>query len=603
MAYEPTVSPALPSDDTILGKLLREKKAARDFQERRHKDWDENYQLYRNKVLTNRLTQRQAVNIPLMKETIKTLLSKIDEAPAVDWKELSGDQKKEIIFQEIWNHAYEEFNFEGIDIQDKKSVMLYGRGFKKLNWVNGQAEVTALDIYDIVVDPLTDPLDIETARYVVHQNIFKPLREILADERYETKAKEALKAWLMSPAGIVQSGKNKEEYEKKLERLRAMGVQHDEFPMFAAGDVLVHLNEHYTEVWDKKAKKFVRRVYVVADDCYVLLDDTLKNLIGIEVYPFVTWSEDIETSDFWSDGPADLVRVPNQVINVWFSQLVENRTLKNFQMHWYDATKQGYKPQTYEPGPGRMLPAPGNPSEVIMPVDISGLDDTLTAVDFVIKVVERGSSATAIEKGTSERKNITLGEVETLVGKAMERTLAMAKFYRRSWQELAMKWYQLTTENASKKITLYKTSRKGKIWPKTVYPSDWKSEAGFKAFVRSSSEQEEDKIKSIQRFQFVLQQFPNNSALKRIAQKRMLEVVDLTAEEIREITEEEKRVEEMMLKQQQMEQQLAAAQQSAEQAENPSAPAEDEMAGPMDDLASALDTRGAQEKLMELQAL
>lgn len=609
MAFEPLVNPATTADDSLLGKLLREKKAARDFQERRHEDWDVNYQLYRNKVMTNRLTQRQAVNIPLMKETIKTLLSKIDEPPTVDWKELDGDQVKEIFLQELWNHSYDEQNFEGVDLQDKKTVMLYGRSFKKLNWVDGRAEVYALDVYDAVVDPLTDPLDIETARYVIQQNIFKPLREILADDRYAKEAKSKLKAWLMTPAGLVQSGKNKEEFEKKMERIRAMGLEHHEFPIFAAGDVLVNLCEHYTLVWDAKEKEFIRRVVVYAEDAYVLLDEKLEDLIGTSMYPFVTWSEDVETSDFWSDGPADLVRIPNQVVNVWFSQLVENRTLKNFQMHWYDASVQGYKPQTYEPGPGRMLPAPGNPKDVIMPVNIDGLDETLTSIDFIIKLVERGTSATAIEKGVSERAQITLGEVQTLVGKAMERTLAVAKFYRRSWQELAMKWYRLMDANMGKSVTLYKTSRKGQIWPKTVFPSDWKSKKGFRPFVRSSSEQEDEKTKSVQRFQFILQQFPQNPTLKRIAQKRMLEIVDLTSEEIREIVEEEKRQQELLEEQARIQEQLMANPSAAPaapgaptQVSAPEAP-EGDMEPMLSELASALDTRAAEDKLTELQAL
>ncbi len=593
MAYAPLVNPVTPADETLLGKLLRERKAANDYQERRHEDWDANYALYRNKVMTNRLTQRQAVNIPLMKETVKTLLSKIDDPPTVEWKELDGDQEKEIYFQELWNTAFDEGNYEGIDIQDKKSVMLYGRAFKKLNLKNGQAEVTALDIYDVVVDPLTDPLDLETARFVIHQNIFKSLREILADDRYEKKGKDALKAWLMTPTGIIQSGKNKEEYEKKMERMRAMGLQHDDFPLFAAGDVIVSIAEHYTESWNKKKEEFERRVVVVADNCYILMDELLEDLIGVETYPFVTWSEDIETSDFWSDGPADLVRVPNQVLNVWFSQMVENRTLKNFQMHWYDASVQGYKPQTYEPGPGRMLPAPGNPKDVIMPVEVSGLDDTLESIDFVIKLVERGTSATAIEKGVSERSQITLGEVETLVGKAMERTLAMAKFYRRSWQELAMKWYRLTDANANTKTTLYKTSRTGQIWPKTVFPSDWKSKAGYKAYVRSSSEQEEEKTKSVQRFQFLVQQFPQNAALRRIAQRRMLEIADLTPEEIREIADEEKKMLELAQEQAQMQEQLMAQQQQvapqAATATQQSEPVDAELINSINELGSMIE--------------
>lgn len=523
-------------------KLLRERSIAREYQERRHQQWNENYELYRNKVMTNRLTQRQAVNIPLMKETIKTLLSKIDEPPTVEWKELSGDMEKELIFQEMWNSAFDEYNYEGVDIQDKKSVLLYGRSFKKLNWDSDTNSVclTALDPFDVVIDPLVNPLDLETARFVIHQNIFRSLRECLADDRYTTEGKDKLKSWAMTPQGTVQSAKNREEYEKKMERLKAMGVDSNDFPLFAAGDVIINLCEHYTDYWETDDQEFERRVVVYADDQVELLNESLEDLIGVEFYPFVTWTEDIETADFWSDGPADLVRVPNKVINIWFSQLVENRTLRNFQMHWYDATVQGYQPQTYEPGPGRMLPAPGDPNKTILPVEISGLDETLGAIDFITKLVERGTSATAIEKGVTERAQITLGEVQTLVGKAMERTVAMAKFYRRAWQELAMKWYQLMDANQSKSLTLYKKGKSGKIWPRKVYPADWRSKFGFKAEIHSSSEQEGEKTKAVQRFQFLLTQFPQNAALRRIAQRRMLEIADFTPEELKEVEDAEK---------------------------------------------------------------
>lgn len=543
MAYETINSPS-PLDSSLISRLVLEKRSAREFQERRHEAWDDIYELNRNKVRTNRLTQRQAVNIPLMKETVKTLLSKIDEAPTIEWKELSGDQEKQAILQEMWNSAYDEGNFEGVDVQDKKTVMLCGRAFKKMNWKENAVEVRALDIYDVVIDPMVDPLDLETARFIIHQNIFRTVREVLSDDRYSREGKDKLKTYALSRDGIVQSEKNKEEYEKKLERLKAMGVDSAEFPHFAGGDVLVNLTEHYTRIWDTKTKKFVRHVVVYADDCVELMDEKLEDLIGVDFYPFVTWSEDVETNDFWSDGPADLVRTPNKIINIWYSQLVENRTLKNFQMHWYDATVKNYVPQTYEPGPGQMLPAPGNPKDVIMPVEVSGLDDTLEAIDYLTKVVERGTGATAIEKGESEPGVSTLGEVQILVGKAQERAINMAKSYRRSWQELAMKWYRILDANAqsSKSTTLYKTSRSGQIWPKVVYPSDWRSKAGFKAFTASSSEQESDNIKAVQRFQFILSQFPNNSALRRIAQKRMLEVVDMSAQEIREVIEEEKKM-------------------------------------------------------------
>lgn len=532
------------TQDLLMERLLKEKKVANDFQLRRHEQWDDNYTLYRNKVKTNRLTQRQAVNIPLMKETVKTLLSKIDEPPSAEWKEKNGMKEKEIILQEMWNTDFDELNFEGVDMQDKKTVLLYGRGFKKLNFADSFS-IDAMDIYDIVLDPLTNPINIETARFVIHQNIFRSLREVLASDRYDSKAKQKLKTYLTTKDATLQSAENVKEMKEKNERLLTMGVENTDFDKFSAGDTIVNITEHFTNTWDVKRKMFIRYVYVYAFDNVLLLETPLKDLIGVDFYPFVMWGEDMETQDIWSDGPADLVRTPNKVLNVWFSQMIENRTLKNFQMHWYDSSLKGFQPQTYEPGPGRMLPAYGDPNKTIRPVDVSGLDDTMAQIEFLIKLVESGSAATATEKGTGEKKQITLGEVQLLVGKAMERTLSMAKFYQRSWRELATKWYQMKEANEYGKKTLYKISSKGKIWPLAVFPKDWKSKEGFQAIIRSSSEQEEKNVKGIQKITLVKNQFPDNPALNKILQKRMLELIDLTPQEMREIEEFEKKKLEM----------------------------------------------------------
>ena len=547
----------------LMEKLLNEKRIARSFQERKHSDWDEIYELSRGKIKTNRLTQRQAVNIPLMKETEKTILSRIDDAPNCEWKELSGDEGKEIIMQTIWEDFYKEKNIEAIDIQDKKTVIRYGRATKKIVPTKGiYPDVFALDIYDVVYDPMMDPLNIESARFIIHQNIFRSVREILADKKYTEKGKESLKMWANSKAGIVQSQANKEEWEKKMERLRAMGVDNDDFGRFAGGDVIVNLTEHYTQEWNKDKKEFERRVIVYCDDAIELLNETLESLIGMKEYPFMTWAEDIETNDLWNDSVDDMIRVPNKLINIWFSQMAENRTLKNFQMHWYDATIQGYQPQTYEPGAGRMLPAPGNPRETIMPVEISGLDDTLEAINFLTAVVERGTGATAIEKGVGEQKDQTLGEVQILVGKALERSTNMAKFYRRGWYDFARNWLMIMEANSKGAKTLFKTARSGKVYSKKIYKSDWVSEAGYEPLIRSTSEQEQESVKGLQKFQFILSMFPQNIALRKIAQKRSLEIVDLTPDELKEVEDfEDKTLEQPMMQGQQgMSQQMAIPQ-------------------------------------------
>jgi hypothetical protein len=543
-----------------LTKLVNEKKAAREFQLRKHSDWNENYELYRDKVRTNRLTQRQAVNIPMMKETIKTLLSKVDDAPSVDWNEKSGDEMKEIIYQEIWNDFFKSNDLVLKDILDKKNVFLYGLSTKFLNLGKNRIDISILDTYDVVFDPKMDPLDVESARFIIRQNIFRTLREVLVSDRYTEKAKEELKIWADSDKGILQSGKNKEAWEKKQERLKAMGLSDEKFKYYAGGDVIVNITEQYTELWNEKEKRFKRHVVVYADDSIELCDDLLIDCIGIDQWPFEVWSEDPETNDIYPDSVADMIRVPNKVMNVWYSQMIENRTLQNFQMHWFDSSQQGYSPQTYEPGPGRMLPAPGNPKDTIMPVQVNGLDETLTALDYLTNIIERGTGATALEKGTPEQGVQTLGEVQILVGKAGERAKTMAKFYHNSWYRFAKKWDAMMQANSFKKMTLYKTGIDGKMYEKVVYNADWKSKAGYEPVVASSSEQEADDVKSMQKFGYVIQQNPNNIALKKIVQQRQLKLLDLTPAELKEVEDEEDKMQQMA--QQQMMQAQPAPQQA-----------------------------------------
>lgn len=547
--YNRTTDQFVPNQE--ISRLLKEKLAASELQERKHDDWNDNYLLYRNKVKTNRLTQRQAVNIPLMKETVKTLLSKIDETPNIDWKELGGNEQKELFYQEIWNRFASREALEIIDVIDKKNVLLYGISIKKLNIRDDGIDASVLDPFDILLDPLMNNWDLESSRFIIHRNIYRSVKDILADERYTEEGKEEVKIWADSEPGIVNSAKNKEDWDKKMERLRAMGVDSGDFNYFAGGDRLLNLTEHFTRVWNEKLKKYERRVVVYAEDSIELSNDKLEDLIGVNFWPFVLWAEDPETNDIYPDSVADLVRTPNKVLNVWFSQLIENRTLKNFQMHWF-LPNANYAPQTYTPGPGVMLPAPPGDdiNKVIKPVEVSGLDDTLTALQTVISMVERGTGATAIEKGQSDTGQQTLGEVQILVGKATERVIGMAKFYRVAWKDFAWKWSELMHANAPKIIKLSKTNSKGKTFTKTLLQGDWKSDLGYEPMVRSSSEQEAETTKGIQKFTFILSQFPNNQALRKIAQKRMLELVDLNPEELREVENEEKQNQEMAQAQQ-----------------------------------------------------
>src|SRR5258708_11159240 len=122
------------------------------YQQRRHEQWTENYQLYRDRVIINRLTQRQSINVPLIKGIIKTVLANTDEFPDIQFEELSNDKDKDIVFNELWKDFVTTDKLEIKDIVDKKQEFIYGKTWTKFNLIRGKITSEIKEVFDMLVD-------------------------------------------------------------------------------------------------------------------------------------------------------------------------------------------------------------------------------------------------------------------------------------------------------------------------------------------------------------------------------------------------------------------------------------------------------------------
>lgn len=543
-------------DTALITKLAEEKRIAIEYQSRRHEAWRQIYAFYRNIVETNALTQRQATNIPIMKETKKTLSSRIDEPPTIKFDCLEKGEpgrEKEMVVNEIWDDDYDKCNFEIIDTLQKDNVLLYGRTFCWLNFAKGKFEATVPDNLDVVIDPKTIPWDIETARFLIKLHIEKRLSDILADEKYTDKGKKELQIYLRPKKddGVGGNIPMPDDKTKQSRKDIESDLELEYVDQYCAADVMLEINEHLTEIWDEKAKKYVRHIVTVAAENVILRKETLKEALGIEFWPVTTWADEVDTKDFWTDGMGDVVLVPNQIMNIYYSTMSENMVLSSLGMHWY-LPVPGFSPQTFEPQPFGMYPAPlvedknGNYlsiEQVVKQMQVPALTQNLVNIDFLIRLVERATAATAIEKGVSEKKQITLGEVEKLVESTSERIVSIAKFYKRAWKEFAWKWRKIREANDAGALKLYKKSVKGNYYEKEVYNKDWVSEKGYKERVVSSSEQEAEQLRGLQKLNLIATKYPNSLAIQKIVKRRMLEIVDISPDELREVEAEEKMAE------------------------------------------------------------
>lgn len=544
--------------DTIISKndleyrLKTANEEGYEWQSRRHEDWRENYTLSRDKVITNRLTQRQSVNVPLMKQILKTILSKIDDFVDLEFTNLDNDKQKELFYNTYWNDVVKKDNvLELKDMVDKKQVLTFGRSFEKWNVVNGKIKLHIIHPQDMRIDRFCDPTDIDSSRYVIQDNIFATLSDIKLNDSYDKAVIKELEDYYSSDAGLIKSSDNEIKLMEKNEIMREMGSEDVDNPQI--GQTIVQMQESFIKVWNPLIED-EEIIFAVSANSKVLYAEFLEEVMGVTEdhywrhhFPFESWAEDLDNNDFWNDGVADSVRVPNKIVNSWFSSEVENRMLTNMGMNYYNSTVGGedgeFIPQTFEPTAFGWYPVPGDPNAIIKRIEIPELKNNLESINFVVQLAEKASAATAITQGVSEQKKITLGEVELLAGNAMDRIQSMSLFYRQCWLKLGQKYIKLMEALGDdiEGIKIFKKGFRGNVFSKDIAPSDWRAKNGYSVEVISKKDKAERDLEQLQKMSAIRTQFLTNQAMTEIYQKKLLDIGGFTPDEVKQILDEERK--------------------------------------------------------------
>jgi hypothetical protein len=179
-------------------------------------------------------------------------------------------------------------------------------------------------------------------------------------------------------------------------------------------------------------------------------------------------------------------------------------------------------------------------------IDIPQLDDSLDEINFIKGLVSTATAATSVKQGDTQKTDVTLGEVQLATQAANERITSISKFYMLAQKEFGWKWAQIVNANADKleEVKLYKKSHKGNYFKKTITGKDWKSDEGYNCRVISTSEREQNDVKSVQKLQAVASQFPGNAVMQKIYQEKLLDFGDLTPDQKQEVLAAEKQTQE-----------------------------------------------------------
>lgn len=544
-------------DNFELQSLLNDKEQGYNYRERRSTQWNENYQLYRDKVTVNRLTQRQSVNIPLMKTVLRSVLKDVDDMPVIEFQNIDNDKQAEIFFNKYWELTLKENNAEIQDVVDKKQDFFFGRTFDSWQIEDGKIVFDIEDPEDILVDRFVNPYDIDSSRFLIHLHIFRPLSYLQSNLDFDQEKVKELVDFFKSKLGIIKAKKNEDSLLEKNKKMSDMGVTDIDDPVL--GETYVELTMYFRfrdkgEEWidnqtGKKEKTDAEQiiVYVEAENQCILMKKPQEKIIGVTKdhywrnhYRYNSWGDDIDKQDFWTDGLADIIRVPNQVLNSWFSQLVENRTLRNFGMHYYNAlaSDSSFTPSTFNPVPWGWYPIPGKPSDVIQKVDIPDLSESIDEMNYVVDMVQKATASTDTQQGVVTPGNKTKFEINATLVEAKERTQGMSKFYTKAWEDRANKFLKLIEAGKDKldTVKIYSEGKNNnKIYSREINYSDWMTKSGYKVKIWTQDQKKNNDIEVINKLQLIVASMPDNLKLRELYNRKLLEYADLKPEEIQEI--------------------------------------------------------------------
>lgn len=530
-------------------KCLDDKNQSEAYKLIRLRQWDTNYRNYRGKPILNRITQTQNISSILVKTAINTAFANINDKPTVSFTCYDGDgvdDIRTILKNKLWKQEVEP-TLTLKDRIDKKTNLLFGRSFYKLNVVNGKIEIYNVDPYDIEIDYLCDGSDIDTARYIIHKNIMVPLGELYKNAKFNKasikKIKDKLNNDEAEPVNLYS-----EEMTHKLRRLEDMGYAIEENNI--NDSQLVNVWEDYRKETDSDGK--TRIVLYVLCEGEVLYSGEIRELLypnypedKPDFYPFTSWAYDMDGVDFWSDGLADTIRNYHEAHSILLSQGVQNQILRGFGMTFYNATEDpDWDPTAYQPHPFGFYPVPGNPADLIQRVNIADIPMDTNTMNYLENEANKVCATPSQIQGVAQPGVATLGEAKIIQQNGEKRLSDTAIEYNENMKRLAQKWSDIIDYNPGLQVVVLTDIVGENAYTETVDTSIFASENGYRVSVSNSFDKEKDDLQMLQKMTAVSGTFANNPAFQQIMKNKALGILNLTAEEVERINNAEKMLEE-----------------------------------------------------------
>jgi hypothetical protein len=497
--------------------------------------WHPNEDLYYGRK-QKKLRGRHNVLLGEMQGFIETLVSKIDDAPFLVFQPTDeADVRKAEKVTKAWEQdsSVSRGDWKSKDLMGKKLGGLYGRAVFKY-FASSEPEYSSnlvlVDNYDFLVDPLAGGETIEEANYMGQDNIFKTIKELEDDERYDDKQVVILK---MSKGRDTEIDDNNSEQEKQNKSSLIVGRDTKRYQSEETATLVewytTYEGTRYICTYDRPTKTWIR----VEKLKEVFTSKEYPN--GDPLWPFDSWAFFPDPFEFWTPSPADQVRDTIISKNILINQALDNRQYRNFGMKAYD-TRVFKNPALLEPRWAGLVPAtPDAGKDVrsgIYEFNYPDVGDTTTLYGLVDSAQGRNSGITAGSQGATE-KDKKVGVFEGELAQTADRLGLFEKSYGSFWIRIAKRYLNGLKEHMGQSMAIKMLGEQGVQWDELIKddlnPKYDIATKGLNAELQADSRKRRSKFESLN------MEIQNPLLNPKTALEKRLEIAGFEREEIREL--------------------------------------------------------------------
>lgn len=474
--------------DKVTRIAMLQRDASQRAKRKRMEDIKKSEDLYFN-VIKKQPGVDFATPFPVMSGILDTLLAKTDDPPAIEYvqqeeADLKAAKKYTAAWQAESSSPRPHARWAQKDRFTKKLAGFSGRGtfqFFSESDPRYRSVLEVVDHYDLHVEPGGGSY-IQNHLYVQKDNVFRTKHQLKegAKSRFYDQA-QVMKLFSFNEGQTERDLQN--EYDDKLNRLRAMGIEASSNNF--TGEQLYNLTEAYTTYEGQRYQLFYDR----QSGIWVRIAK-LEEVFSHELWPFVSWATHEDPFLFWSKAPADDIRPVADTINVLMNQELSNRERRNF-------NKTAFDEEMFEASDldewrrDKLVPAntSGGLKELsrgVYQFETPELNGTINLASFMDNFIGQKTGITPGAQGVSEddkKVGVFFGELQQV----SDRLGLINKSYRMGWEELGYMYKHGLEENLNYEMAITLVGIEG-VERTRITRKDLRTKSDFDVSVVSSQD-------------------------------------------------------------------------------------------------------------------